>query len=225
VHKISTDQLTYIVIGFVIIVLVELSFFNNGGVVLLIIGALLLYFHFKTQKRFLLWIGALFLLLALLNLWTLRLFILGTLIYLMYKQFTKSVEFITFTQPPLNATVERKKLIGMTPPAEEAYEWKDVQIQRLLGDITIDVTETILPAGKSFISIQQAIGNVRILVPYEVQVRLHYTTIYGEACCMNAAPKRLINEQLQFEDGYDAAKRTLVIYVASWIGDVEVQRA
>ena len=86
------------------------------------------------------------------------------------------------------------------------------------------MTQTILPHGKSIISIQQSLGKVRVIVPYEVTVKLHYSTLYGEATCFDYHPKRLINEQLSFDNGDSDGKRILVIYVTSWIGDVEVRR-
>ncbi|MEK4228883.1 cell wall-active antibiotics response protein LiaF [Solibacillus sp. FSL H8-0538] len=223
--KFSTDQLSFLVISFLLIVLVELTIFNNGGVFLLIFGAGLTYFGVKKSKRTMFWIGIILMLFALLSLWTLRLFVIGLLIYLLYKLQKKSAEVIELNKEPLQADVQQATLIGTTSSPLDAYKWKDVQIQRFIGDITIDATQTILPVGKSVISIQQALGKVRVIIPYEVPVRLHYTTIYGEATCLRAAPKRLFNEQLQFEDGDLNAKRELVIYVATWIGDVEVQRA
>ncbi|MEG0473402.1 MAG: cell wall-active antibiotics response protein LiaF, partial [Solibacillus sp.] len=118
----------------------------------------------------------------------------------------------------------QNKLIGTTAAETEAFKWSDIQIQRFIGDITLDMTQTILPPGKSIISIHQALGKVRVIVPYEVTVNLHYSTIYGEVTCFDYHPKRLINEQLSFNNGEKDAKRVLVIYVTSWIGDVEVQR-
>ena len=66
---------------------------------------------------------------------------------------------------------------------------------------------------------------MRIIVPYEITIQLHYSTLYGQATCIHYAPKQCVNEQLYFEDGEEHAKRVLVLYVTSWIGDVEVQRA
>ena len=221
--KITSDQLAVIMISMALVVLIELTLFNNGSVFLLIFGALLLYFSFKKKKQFLLWIGLGFLFLAIINLWTLRLLIIGTLLVILYQYVTKKEQIIEIKNPLKNIT-EQNQLIGATNGAIESYSWRDVHIQRFIGDITIDATETILPHGKSIIVIQQALGKVRIIVPYEVTIQLHYSTLYGEASCLHFAPKQCLNEQLHFEDGPLDAKRVLVLYVTSWIGDVEVQR-
>lgn len=222
----NTNQLTTAVIILLLIIFVELTIFNNGGAFLLIIGALLLYFSFSKRNKSYFWLGVFFLVLAVLNVWSLRLFIVGILIYLLYQHSKKDQDVIVVNSNAFNSgIIEKNDLIGSTPAPLEAYKWQDVQIQRFLGDITIDTTETILPSGTSVISIRQSIGKVTIFVPYEVPFRLQYTTILGEARLLQSEPKRLLNERLIFEDGnLTDAKRKLVIHVATWLGDVEVIR-
>lgn len=222
--KITTDHLAIITICFALVVLIELTLFNNGTVFLLIIGAFFLYFSYKKKKQYYLYAGLFFLFLAIINIWTLRLLIIGTLIFLLYQYLTKK-EQVMEIKNQITAPSQHNQLIGTTNAATESYHWQDVHIQRFIGDITIDTTETILPQGKSLIVIQQALGKVRIIVPYEVSVQLNYSTLYGQMTCFHNASKQCVNEQLQFEDGHAAAKRLLVIYVTTWIGDVEVQRA
>lgn len=221
--KITSDQLAIIVISMALVVLIELTLFNNSSVFLLVVGAILLFFSFKKKKQYLLWAGLILLFFAVIHLWTLRLLIIGTLIFLLYQYLTKKEKIMEIKNQPINAS-EKNKLIGTTGSPTESYQWRDIHIQRFIGDITIDTTETILPQGKSIIIIHQALGKVRITVPYEVTVQLHYSTIYGEVTCLNFSPKLCINEQFYFEDGDLDAKRVLVLCVTSWIGDVEVQR-
>lgn len=223
-QKITTDHLSIIMICFALVVLIELTLFNNGSVFLLIIGAAFLYFSFKKKKQYLLWAGLFFLFLAIINIWTLRLLIIGTLLFLLYQYVTKK-EHIIEIKNHLTLDTQQNQLIGSTSSPTESYSWQDLHIQRFIGDITIDATETILPSGKSLIVIQQSLGKVRIIVPYEVTVQLNYSTLYGQATCFNYTPKQCVNEQIQIEDGSQDAKRVLVIYVTTWIGDVEVQRA
>lgn len=223
-QKVTTDHLAIIVICFALVVLIELTLFNNGTVFLLVIGAALLYFSFKKKKQYLLWGGLFFLFLAVINIWTLRLLIIGILIFLLYQYLTKKEQVIEIKNQILSNS-KQNQLIGSTGAPTESYQWQDLHIQRVIGDIIIDATETILPSGKSLIVIQQSLGKVRIVVPYEVTVQLKYSTLYGQATYLNYAPKQCVNEQLQFEDGPEDAKRILVIYVTTWIGDVEVQRA
>ncbi|KGR89321.1 membrane protein [Ureibacillus massiliensis 4400831 = CIP 108448 = CCUG 49529] len=225
-NKFTTDQLTTALIILLLIVFAELTIFNNGGAFLLIITALLFYYSFSKRNRMLFWIGCFFAFIAILSVFTLRLFVVGILIYMLYRQSKKQKDVITLSDEAFEkGAIHKNDFFGSTAAPLDAYKWQDVQIQRFLGDITIDTTQTILPAGTSVITIRQSIGKVIILVPYDIPFRLQYSTILGEAKLLQNPPKRLMNEHLTFEDGEtDGAKRKLVIHVATWLGDVEVAR-
>lgn len=225
-NRFSTDQLTSISIAVLLIVFVELTIFNNGGAFLLIIGALLLYYSFSKNKKMFFWAGCFFIFIAILSIWSLRLLIVGIIIYILYKHVKKEQKIVKLDSQQLEVTsLQKNELFGNTSSPIENYKWEDIQIQKFIGDITIDTTETILPTGTSVISIRQSIGKVTIILPYEIPFRLHYSTILGEAKIVGNASKRLINERLIFEDGNpENAKRKLFIHVATWLGDVEVIR-
>lgn len=223
-NRLSTDLLTFITITVLLIVFVELTIFNNGGAFLLIIGALLLYYSFSKNKKMFFWIGCLFIFFAILSVWSLRLLIVGILIYLLYKHITKEQKTVTIDSQLEPTALKKNNLFGSISTPLEQYKWEDIHIQKLIGDITIDATETILPTGTSVISIRQSIGKVTIVLPYEIPFRIQYSTILGEAKFLGKS-KRLINEKLVFEDGQpEDAKRKLIIHVATWLGDVEVIR-
>ncbi|WP_235617034.1 cell wall-active antibiotics response protein LiaF [Lysinibacillus mangiferihumi] len=221
----TTNKLTFWVLCFFLLVFVELTIFNNGGAFCLLIGAVLLYLSFSKNKRFLKWTGIFFIAIALFTMWSLRLFIVILLLYMLYQYLQRENEpkIVTLEFDKLPTT--ENKLFGTIPAPEDAYKWQDVQIQRLAGDITIDTTQTVLPAGSSLVTIRQGIGKVQIYVPYEIPFRLHYTTLFGNFTCLQGHPQRLLNESIVFSDGNpEDAKRTLVIHVATWLGDLEVLR-
>lgn len=221
----TTNKLTFWVLCFFLLVFVELTIFNNGGAFCLLIGAVLLYLSFSKNKRFLKWSGIFFIAISLFTMWSLRLFIVLLLLYMLYQYLQRENEpkIVTVEFDKLFAT--KNELFGTIPAPEDAYKWQDVQIQRLAGDITIDTTQTILPAGPSLITIRQGIGKVQIYVPYEIPFRLHYTTLFGEFTCLQGVSKRLLNESIVVSDGNpEDAKRTLIIHVATWLGDLEVLR-
>lgn len=223
-NRFSTNQLTFISIAVILIVFVELTIFNNDSTFLIIFGSLLLYYSFSKNKKYLFWSGCFLIFLAILSIWSLRLLIVGVLIYILYKHVTKEQKVVTINAHPLEAKVEKNNLIGNTASPLDSYKWEDIHLQKFIGDISLDLTDTILPAGTSVMTIRQSIGKVTIVLPYEIPFRLQYSTILGEAKILGNS-KRLINEKLIFEDG-DAldAKRKLVIHVATWLGDVEVIR-
>ncbi|MCT6923662.1 MULTISPECIES: cell wall-active antibiotics response protein LiaF [Bacillales] len=223
--RLTTDQFTFFLLGLLLVMLIELSLFHNGTVFLLFFGIISVYFGINKRRKFLLWTGALFILIALFTLWSLRLYFIVLIGYLIYKQLTKDEVTIEVTNQGWTSSTTKNKLIETMATSTEPYKWEDVLLKRFIGDVVVDTTQTILPEGKSVITIQQAIGKVHIIVPYEVSIRLHYTTVYGEASCLHEPPKRLFNENLKFEDGQIDHKRLLVINVSTWLGDVEVTRA
>ena len=203
---------------------VELTIFNNDSTFLIIFGSLLLYFSFSKNKKYLFWSGCFLLFLAILSIWSLRLLIVGFLIYILYKHVTKEQKVVTINTQKLDVKMEKNNLIGNTSSPLDSYKWEDIHLQKFIGDISLDLTDTILPAGTSVITIRQSIGKVTLVLPYEIPFRLQYSTILGEAKLLGNS-KRLINEKLIFENGDPQdAKRTLVIHVATWLGDVEVIR-
>lgn len=221
----TTNKLTFWVLCFFLLVFVELTIFNNGGAFCLIIGAILLYLSFSKNIRFLKWTGIFFIAISLFTMWSLRLFIVILLLYMLYQYLQRENEPKIVTLEFEKLPASKNELFGTIPAPVDAYKWQDVQIQRLAGDITIDTTQTILPAGQSLVTIRQGIGKVQIYVPYEIPFRLHYTTLFGDFTCLQSSPQRLMNESIVFSDGNpEDAKRTLVIHVATWLGDLEVLR-
>lgn len=131
-----------------------------------------------------------------------------------------------FTKETPNG-IWKNKLFSIQTTPFSSYEWEDVHIQGLFGDIQIDVTDTVLPKGTSLISVRQGIGKIKIELPYEIPVRIHYTTLFGEARLFGVHRKRLINEFLHLKDGYPNPSEygpELIITIATWAGDVEVVR-
>lgn len=224
--SLTTKQLTTIFIMMLLIVFAELTIFNNGGAFFLIIGAFLLYKSFVKEKKLYFWLGAFFIFLAIITIWSLRFFIVCVIIYILFKHLTKHHKEVTILAKDFElGTVQKNDFLHTSSIPMENYKWQDIQIQNFLGDYTIDVTETILPAGTSVITIRQGIGKIKIILPYEIPFRIQYSTLIGEAKLLHYSPKRLWNERLVFEDGDpNEAKRKLVIHVATWLGDVEVIR-
>jgi len=150
----TTNKLTFWVLCFFLLVFVELTIFNNGGAFCLLIGAVLLYLSFSKKVRFFKWTGIFFIAIALFTMWSLRLFIVIMLLYMLYQYLQRENEpKVVGAELFEKLPAIKNDLIGTMPAPIEAYKWQDVQIQRLAGDITIDTTQTILPAGTSLMLI------------------------------------------------------------------------
>ncbi len=229
----SSDRITFWLLAALLLVFVETMFFHNGSVLFVLFGIGLIYISLRRRSRLFFWGGIILLSIALLSMWSLRLLIVSTMVYILVRLW-RGDEKEQVIQPFLgdrtttpNAIIENKLFSVQSTPFQ-AYEWKDVHIQGLYGNITIDTTQTLLPKGTSLISVRQGIGKIRVAVPYEVPVRIFYTTLLGDARLFGTNKQRLWNQSITLENGYteiqDGVPSELIIVVSTWLGDVEVIR-
>ncbi|TQR17496.1 cell wall-active antibiotics response protein LiaF [Psychrobacillus vulpis] len=228
----QTNKLAFILICFVFLMFIEATIFGNGSIVLVLLGIGMIYFSFRKRTRFLFWGGIIFILIAVFSMWSLRLLLIAIMMYVLHKLWKNEPvrqvirPFDTVYKETPNSIIQNKLFSAQTTPFN-AYEWQDVHVQSFYGEHVIDVTQTVLPKGTSFISIRQSLGKVTIYVPYEVPVRLHYATIIGEANIFGRGVQRLWNQSVVLKDGYQEDVNyasELVITVSTWIGDIEVIR-
>lgn len=121
----------------------------------------------------------------------------------------------------------QNKAFSFQKTPTNAYEWQDIHVQGIVGDLTIDTTQTLLPKGTSLISVRQGFGKVRIAVPYEVPVRIHFNTMVGDVQLFGNRMPRLWNKTISMKDGYNQEIEhtvELIITVSTLFGDVEVIR-
>ncbi|HLR10629.1 MAG TPA: cell wall-active antibiotics response protein LiaF [Sporosarcina sp.] len=227
-----TNTVAFIGIAFIALIFIETFIFENASIIHLLLGALLLYYGTKQRAKWLFISGILFIVIALFSLWSLRIAFVVGIIYILVKLW-HGVPAEKLMQPIYELNREtpngiwKNKLFSMQSSTFSTYEWEDMHIQGLYGDFQIDVTNTVLPKGTSLISIRQAVGKVKIVLPYDIPVRIHYTTLYGEAQIFHHERKRLMNETLHMKDSYEHQTEhspELIITIATWAGDIEVIR-
>lgn len=227
----TTNKFGIIVLGFLALVFIEAVFFSNGNFIFLLLGGGFFYYGYRHWEKWTMITGAFFIVLALLSLWSLRLLLLAFVLYMLMKMWKGMPVYDAFRSLRYaGESVDgmwKNRLFSIQSTPYSDYEWEDIHMQGFFGNIRIDVTDTVLPKRPSYISIRQGIGKVLIELPYDIPVRIHYSTLYGEAAVFNEAPKRLFNGSIQLADGYENKQPhdpELIINVFTWIGDVEVLR-
>lgn len=226
-NKVSVYFLALLTVAFV-----ESILFSNGNFIFLLLGWGFLDYGYKKRGKWTTITGIVFVVIALLTLWSVRLLILAIVLYIIVKLWrgTPANEVFGDLQKPRERRSQgmwRNRLFSVQSTPFSSYEWEDVHIQGLFGDVHVDVTDTVLPRGASSISIRQVFGKVLIELPYDIPVRIHYATLYGEADILGKFPHSLFNETVQEHDGYETKKPNdpeLIISIFTWIGDVEVRR-
>ncbi|HSI67375.1 MAG TPA: cell wall-active antibiotics response protein LiaF [Planococcus sp. (in: firmicutes)] len=227
----TTNQKAFFVLGAFILIFAEAALFENGSVFLVLLGLGLIYLAMKNTERtrkFYFWTGLILIGISILSMWSLRLLIFAVAIYLLIRLW-KGEEWQQTV--PFNGSVDKEliqnRLMSVQSTPVEAYEWKDIHVQGFVGDLLIDATQTVLPKKTSLISIRQGFGKVRIVLPYEVPVRIYYSTFLGDARFFTKDAQRIWYGTLHAEDGYsenEPNRTEMIISVTTLMGDVEVIR-
>lgn len=202
-------------------------------------GAMIYYGRNNRKKpagKLIFWIGVLGLALTLLSLFVFRLAILGLAILYLIDFIKKKRHPLRFSPDPGNpdAAAEhvtllkpllKNKWFGYQETPEPDYPWQDINIQTGAGDMVIDLSRTILPKKESIIFIRHLAGRVRILVPYDVGVSLHYSIMLGQLNFFGRSETRLINQSVALQsEGYEESGQRVKIFVSAVAGSLEVKR-
>lgn len=241
-NKFEKDSFSWIVLIGVLLLLVEITFFNQGLIFSLFVSGALIYFgrklYHRTTGKILFWIGAFSLVSSVIGMMTFRLFLLAILIYfiMQFAQSKKKPEVIRpiLEEPTPNSSettmIEQSSLFknsifGHQSTPHHVYEWDDINIMTGVGDTTIDLSYTVLPKGETVIFIRNIVGNIKIFIPYDTEVSLRHSALAGSAEVLEFQKDRSFNQMLAVKTpGYDQAEQKVKILTSMMIGDIEVKR-
>ncbi|MGE7624662.1 cell wall-active antibiotics response protein LiaF [Viridibacillus sp. NPDC096237] len=231
-NQITTNKLTMLLIISVLLVFIEVTFFGNGSIIFALLGIVMIYMSISKRRKWSFWIGTIISIISLFSMWSLRIAVVVTLVYILWQLKKGTPVSISlpdqsdYNPSEVQPIIQNKAFSLQSTPAN-AYEWQDIHVQGIVSDLTIDTTQTLLPKGTSLISIRQGFGKVRIAVPYEVPVRIHFNTLVGDVQLFGNKMPRLWNKTISMKDGYNPEVEStveLIITVSTLFGDVEVIR-
>lgn len=238
----KSDYLSWLVIIGIVILLLEILFFNRGLIFSLFIAGVMMYLGRrkagKKLGKILFIMGIIFFVLSIVNMMTFKFLLLAILLHF----------FIQF----INTKKHARKIIPEIGPAEPAqseetlisseplfsnilvgqqktplgvYEWDDVNIQTGIGDTVIDLSYTMLPKGEAVIFIRNIIGNIHILVPYEMEVSIHHSGVVGSAKVFGNDRDKIFNQVFHLKTpGYETSETKVKIVTSLVAGNLEVSR-
>lgn len=240
-QRLSTDKLNWIIIIGVILFIMEFTFFNGGLIFSALFSGLCIYIGWKNfiqvWGKVLFWIGVISLIFSILNMMAVRFLILVAIIMFII-HYVKSKEEATQIKPKFLVHDEehQEHIFRVTPlfhhrfygdekTAETAYSWRDINIHGGFGDRVIDLSNTVLPDDTAIISIRHILGNIEIYVPYEVEVSIHHSSIFGKAYILGKSHHTLMNQTLSYQtEGYHSNHPRVKIITSLISGDIEVKR-
>jgi lia operon protein LiaF len=238
----KSDYMNWIILIGVFVLLLEVLFFNRGVIFSLFISAGMIYLgrkkSAKKKGKILFWGGIVFLCASVFNMMTFKFFLLAILLHffiqyasskknpnrvspvLVEPEITKQEETLVVSKPLLDNTI-----FGQQKTPTGVYEWDDVNIQAGVGDTVIDLSYTVFPKGETVIFIRNIIGNIHILVPYDIEVSVHHSVIAGTTTMLDFHQPKIFNKAYHLKTpGYDLAEQKVKIFTSLVVGNLEVGR-
>ncbi|MGT2912056.1 cell wall-active antibiotics response protein LiaF [Streptococcus cameli] len=224
----------FILIEVLLMVLAVFNILADEGSrgILLFAVVLLLIRHFLGSKEidFLLVSAAtLFLVVFVLNPY----FMLGMLllaVYMMvnfFSRYEKQNQYthVVLDQESVEAKREKSRWFGNQNHSQDQYGFEDINLIRLFGNDIVDLDETVLVGRDNIVMIRKTFGKTKIIVPIDVEVSLHATSLYGQVRFLGMSAWDLRNEQFSIASPHykDSHKRVKIV-VNCFFGDVEVVR-
>lgn len=198
--------------------------------ILVLILLALRFYNQDTRNNFLLTVSLLMLfLIFMLNPYIILAVVLGVAYVVInhFSQVKKQNRFalIRFREEELEVRPSRNQWIGAASYESDFYAFDDVNIVRVSGSDTFDLTNVIISGKDNVIMIRKVLGPTKILVPIDVAVKLDVTTIYGTVTYFDYEPYDLRNESIKLWRPEDRkAIKSVKVIINTIAGDVEVSR-
>ena len=239
--RLNTDTLNWILIIGVILFIIELTFFHGGMIASALFSGVFIYVGWKKFDRLwgkvVFWLGVVGAVFAILNMLAVRFLILAAIVLFIinYSKSKKEAETITpdlpngqeiITDPMIKVKpLFDHRIFNDQKTEDTAYQWRDVNIHGAFGDRVIDLSNTVLPNDTAVISIRHLVGNIEIYVPYEVEVSIHHSSIFGRAHILGEHNWKLMNQSLIYQtENFDSEMPRVKIITSLLSGDIEVKR-
>lgn len=240
--RLKDDYPSWVVLIGSIILILDVTFYNKGLIFSLFFSGLMIYIGrkraSKKKGKFLFWGGIILACSSIFKLVTFRFLLVAILIHfvIQFGQSKKNPKKIDpIIQEPnhekTNEAIIRTKplfeniLFGKQKTPEHSFEWNDINIQAGIGDTVIDFSYTVLPKGETVVFIRNFIGNIRVLVPYEIELSIHHSVIAGSTTIFGIQDSRMVNQVLHVQTpGYEHAVQKIKIFTSLAVGSLEVSR-
>ncbi|NHM31521.1 cell wall-active antibiotics response protein LiaF [Neobacillus terrae] len=241
-NKLKNDYPSWIVIAGILLLFLEVFFFNSGLIFSLLISGFMIYLGMKRapkrKGKLLFWGGIIITGISVFNMITFKFFLAAILIhfFIQYFQTKKNPKIVvpeilskdnySSDEPILRSKPLFENIFfGQQKTPQHAYEWNDINIQAGVGDTIVDFSYTVLPKGETVVFIRNLIGNIKILVPYETEVSIHHSVIAGSTSIFGIQENKTFNQVYQIQTpGFEKAEQKIKIMTLMAAGNLEVTR-
>lgn len=156
--------------------------------------------------------------------------ILFGMVYMLINHFSqvkqKNRRALIQFEEKLSVSSSVNQWIGEHEPLKRtSFAFDDINIIRLTGNDTIDLTEVIVAGKDNHILIRKIYGPTQIIVPIDVAVRLNASCVYGSITFFDYPEYDLRNETITLEEeSYGQSNKRIKLVVSVLAGNVEVVR-
>ncbi|WP_085991420.1 cell wall-active antibiotics response protein LiaF [Oceanobacillus senegalensis] len=238
--RFQTDTFNWILIIGVILLIFEIIFFYGGSLINVIISAVFVFIGWKKFRKLwgkiVFWVFLVSFVFSVLNLLAVR-FLIAAVLVLFIIDYSKKKKGEEYISPTLSGSeINQGTIMQMEPlfdhkwfgdqaTTDTAYGWRDINIHSVFGDKVIDLSNTVLPNDTAVISIRHIMGKIEVFVPYEVEVSIHHSSVFGRAHIFGKHHWKLLNNSLLYQtENYDSAYPRVKIITSIFSGDIEVKR-
>jgi lia operon protein LiaF len=236
----KTDYFSWTILIGLLLLVVEITFFNKGLIFSVIFAGAFLYFGGRRLHssigKLIFGLGCVILFFTIIDMLLFKFLIFALVAYILI-YFYKSKNRPFLIEPVFKETnglgvklihpqqLFKNLLYGRQKTPEEIYEWHDINIQTGIGDTRIDLSNTVLPKGEAVISIRNFIGNIQILIPYDIEVTVSHSVLTGTTIIFEEDHEKLFNQTLIYRtENYEGAVQKIKIVTSMGIGRLEVKR-
>ncbi|SDB81850.1 lia operon protein LiaF [Pelagirhabdus alkalitolerans] len=236
--KQSNQQLIkYLLIVFAIVLGLEILNTQSPQFIWIIIWGGIVFVswqhYYRPIAQVMFWISAVGLSITILDTALIRFIIVGLIVYFLYVYFQDHQS--SNDQGDANTSADEELIdgdilftnqwFGTRKTEKDNYKWHDINYQSIAGQTVIDLNKTVLPSDEPTIVIQQMFGSIKIIVPNDVEVRVHHSILTGSIDVFGYGDDRLVNRTLNLKtQGYDDAHQKVRIYSTLIAGKIEVKR-
>ncbi|PTL14588.1 transporter [Staphylococcus gallinarum] len=228
-HKYISTEMLIIFTALMIIANFYYIFFEKIGFLLvLLLGCILvyvgyLYFH-KVRGLLSFWIVTLLIAFTLLsNKYTIIILFIFLIVlivrYIIYR--FKPLKVVATDEDVESPEFIKQKWFGEQRTPVYVYKWEDLQVQHGIGDVHIDMSKAANIKENNTVVVRHILGKVQIIVPLNYNIKLNFTTLYGNAY-INDKSYKVENNNIKVEEQTKAENYAVNIFVSTFLGDVEV---
>lgn len=242
VQKSKSDLFYNFILFGIVIILIEIAFFNEGLLFSAFTSAVFIYYgkkkYHKTMGKLSLFIGVISALLTILNMVTFKFLLVAVFLFLLYRFFqSKKYPTVYATTAPSegqNVAPEqihkrpllfKNTIIGGQSTPDKVYEWSDINILSGVGEFVVDLSNTVLPKGESVICIRNLVGSVHIYIPFDLEFEVIHSVAVGSVTILQNEESKLFNQNIHYHtSNYDQAEQKIKIVTSTIVGSLEVKR-